>query len=518
MSRLEELCFRAHMMDLEEDFYPYGDGGEARAALRRTEEELVLAAQLGNALLSENLQLKEENNKLQEEYTEKIEELEQDRHNLRLKLQGCQAQWENQVGELERDVQALTAHAERLTLQLSETKREKTLGEEQHNEISQQLQEQLQEAMEVKMAVTAELQSLKQELGERGHPRPQDEELLCALKEQEQSLEQRLETVCEENAKLRDSLTSLYAQLALQEQQSNMQVQQLAEAWQEVELAKDRAQELQSQIVELQEEISLQRTIDEDTSLLSEMERSLDDINWNQDREREKEIHPRKFTLRQITQEVSSILEMLLPVSHGSEAPCNQEESLQSKLGQLKSAAERIVHNETLQELKRPIVGGDTSLSENTALIQELRDQNAQLLKENSKLKADLQDGSGDQEIIQRAIKDRDDAISKKTAVEAELVRSRNDMMCLNNQLLEAIQRKLELSQELEAWQDDIQAIINQQLKSQTEQQMQSKRSGGGRLSVFRKPVKTSTSVSCIPEATTVPKHSPWRNWLKMNK
>lgn len=37
--------------------------------------------------------------------------------------------------------------------------------------------------------------------------------------------------------------------------------------------------------------------------------------------------------------------------------------------------------------------------------------------------------------------------------MEAELVRAKNDMMCLNNQLLEAIQRKLELSQELEAWQ-----------------------------------------------------------------
>lgn len=32
-------------------------------------------------------------------------------------------------------------------------------------------------------------------------------------------------------------------------------------------------------------------------------------------------------------------------------------------------------------------------------------------------------------------------------------MRSRNEMMNLNNQLLEAIQRKLELSQELEAWQ-----------------------------------------------------------------
>lgn len=37
--------------------------------------------------------------------------------------------------------------------------------------------------------------------------------------------------------------------------------------------------------------------------------------------------------------------------------------------------------------------------------------------------------------------------------MEAELLKSKNDMMCLNNQLLEAIQRKLELSQELEAWQ-----------------------------------------------------------------
>lgn len=43
--------------------------------------------------------------------------------------------------------------------------------------------------------------------------------------------------------------------------------------------------------------------------------------------------------------------------------------------------------------------------------------------------------------------------LCRKNLMEAELVRSKNDMMSLNNQLLEAIQRKLELSQELEAWQ-----------------------------------------------------------------
>nr|XP_014341753.1 PREDICTED: bicaudal D-related protein 2-like [Latimeria chalumnae] len=37
----------------------------------------------------------------------------------------------------------------------------------------------------------------------------------------------------------------------------------------------------------------------------------------------------------------------------------------------------------------------------------------------------------------------------------------------MNKQLLEAIQQKVKLSQELEAWQDDMQTVINQQLKAQ---------------------------------------------------
>lgn len=46
--------------------------------------------------------------------------------------------------------------------------------------------------------------------------------------------------------------------------------------------------------------------------------------------------------------------------------------------------------------------------------------------------------------------------------MEAELLRTKHDMMCLNNQLLEAIQRKLELSQELEAWQVRHLCLISQ--------------------------------------------------------
>lgn len=58
------------------------------------------------------------------------------------------------------------------------------------------------------------------------------------------------------------------------------------------------------------------------------------------------------------------------------------------------------------------------------------------------------------QEMVDMTTMMRDfDVIRRKNLMEAELVRAKNDMMCLNNQLLEAIQRKLELSQELEDWQ-----------------------------------------------------------------
>lgn len=52
--------------------------------------------------------------------------------------------------------------------------------------------------MEVKLAVTAELQSLKQELGERGHQKPQDEESLSVLNEQVRHSTLRTQTASEQ--------------------------------------------------------------------------------------------------------------------------------------------------------------------------------------------------------------------------------------------------------------------------------------------------------------------------------
>uniref|UniRef100_A0A3Q3X1Q4 Uncharacterized protein n=1 Tax=Mola mola TaxID=94237 RepID=A0A3Q3X1Q4_MOLML len=278
-------------MDLDEDLYfgcraqemtDYRNPVELLAALKQKEEEVILAAELGNALLLENHQLKEQSDKLHEQYADKLEELEQGKHELRLKLEGCQSQWESQVADLERDVRELSGQVERLTQALAEAKRDKSRAQREHGEHAQQLREQ---AMEVERVMSSELQAVKQELQRKGsHNRSQDEELIGAMREQvlrltqkEQVLGERLESVCEENRELSSSLASLHTRLALHDQLNQQHSQQLAEAWQEVEVAQGHSQQLQAQVEELQEEVSLQESRSHgNASLLSELESSLE--------------------------------------------------------------------------------------------------------------------------------------------------------------------------------------------------------------------------------------------------
>ncbi|XP_069546063.1 BICD family-like cargo adapter 1 [Brachyistius frenatus] len=536
MDRLDEWSFKSNKMDLEkEDFYfgygaeeitDYQDPNELLAALKQKEEEVILAAQLGKALLLENRQLKEQSDKLHEQYADKLEELEQGRHALRLKLEGCQSQWESQVGDLERDVRELSAQVERLTWELSEAERDKSRVQLEHSEHTLRLREELNTAMEVERAMSSELQALKQELQQKGsHNRQQDEELISAMREQvlrltqkEQVLEQRLECVCQENTELRASLTSLHARLALHDQLNQQHSQQLAEAWQEVEAARGRSQQLQAQVEELQEEMSLQETRSHgDTSLLSELESSLETAGLGVSKE-------------EITQEMGSILQLLLPLtqdrsSSGRSEVMDQQEDLRTMLHRLKGVAQTLAQTSSPQELNLGFVDRTGDHCGNLSTAQELRDQNIQLQQENTELVQKLHSAHDQPDIVQQAIRDRDEAIAKKNLMEAELVRSKNDMMCLNNQLLEAIQRKLELSQELEAWQDDIQIIINQQLKSQQQSEQPQKKPSSNGMSFFRRPSRVASTWTRQPSSSTWSSDTdqdkaqfPWRDWLRRGK
>ena len=77
------------------------------------------------------------------------------------------------------------------------------------------------------------------------------------------------------------------------------------------------------------------------------------------------------------------------------------------------------------------------------------------LKEERDILKSDINNVNGlaKEEIVKRAWEVRDQAVARKNVVEVELAKTRIEVMHINSQLLETIQQKIELSQQLEQWQ-----------------------------------------------------------------
>lgn len=72
------------------------------------------------------------------------QELEQSRHELQLKLSGCQADREAQVAELESDVQELSAQVEHLSRALAQARRDEKRTQEDLSEQTRCFQERLE--------------------------------------------------------------------------------------------------------------------------------------------------------------------------------------------------------------------------------------------------------------------------------------------------------------------------------------------------------------------------------------
>ncbi|XP_029557486.1 bicaudal D-related protein homolog isoform X3 [Salmo trutta] len=137
-----------------------------------------------------------------------------------------------------------------------------------------------------------------------------------------------------------------------------------------------------------------------------------------------------------------------------------------------------------------------------------------------------------DSAVLQQALQDRDDAMEKKKAMEAELLRSKTEMMLLNNQLLEAVQKRLELALEVEDWKDDVQMILQQQLQRQQQQAAEQAQRKPSRLGLLRRtnrpplqrpastPLTYTTGQVPVSTPSPTPQCTPvtWRDRLKRGK
>ncbi|XP_022594621.1 uncharacterized protein LOC111217156 isoform X2 [Seriola dumerili] len=211
-----------------------------------------------------------------------------------------------------------------------------------------------------------------------------------------------------------------------------------------------------------------------------------------------------------VTEEVLSVLRLLHPLTESESStpePSPGENCLDAALAQLQSVARKLAISNTKQEFK----SGQGKGAEDIAILQQ-------------------------------ALRDRDEAIEKKKAMEDELLRSKTDMMTLNNQLLEAVQKRLEMSLELEAWKEDVQLMLQQQLRIQQEAEQAQKKPS--RLGILRRnnrppvqrpsnfplsapapPTTNSSQIFISRAAVSAPSTSPststqrnWRDKLKRGK
>lgn len=96
-------------------------------------------------------------------------------------------------------------------------------------------------------------------------------------------------------------------------------------------------------------------------------------------------------------------------------------------------------------------------------------------------------------ELVKKAWEARDSAIQRKNSAEIELAKERVASMQVNSQLLEAIQQKVELSQQLEQWQVDMEQLL--------EGQMRERLLYGEKVSNFRDRDRSSAMSTCSEQS-----------------
>ncbi|KAM5238453.1 BICD family-like cargo adapter 1 isoform 1-T1 [Ctenodactylus gundi] len=482
---------------------------ELLSVIRQKEKDLVLAARLGKALLERNQDMSRQYEQMHKELTDKLEHLEQEKHELRRRFENREGEWEGRVSELESDVKQLQDELERQQVHLREADREKTRAVQELSEQNQRLLDQLSRASEVERQLSMQVHALREDFREKNSSTNQHiirlESLQAEIKmlsDRKRELEHRLSTTLEENDLLQGTVEELQDRVLILERQGHDKDLQLHQSQLELQEVRLSYRQLQVKVEELTEERSLQSSAATSTSLLSEIEQSMEAEELEQEREQLRLqlweaycqvrylcSHLRGNDSADSAVSTDSSMDESSETSSAKDVPAG---SLRTALNELKRLIQSIVDgmeptssrridDDSLEEqirqtsedsraLRELMEGERGKLRQSLEELQQLHSQVTLLSVEMTALKEErdrLRGTSEDnepKEQLQKAIRDRDEAIAKKNAVELELAKCKMDMMSLNSQLLDAIQQKLSLSQQLEAWQDDMHRVIDRQL------------------------------------------------------
>ncbi|XP_010791790.1 BICD family-like cargo adapter 2 isoform X1 [Notothenia coriiceps] len=350
------------------------------------ETDLILAAELGQALLEKNEELAAS----LEQRERETEALQQEKHVLHRKLEINELVSGQREAELTSDLAALRANLEQQNSQGRDRRRDESEQLTQLANHNQRLVEQLAEAVTLEHSLRTELRSIREEMDESSFSRNINFT--------------QIENIQAENKVLLERLSHMDAQLrASQEDSDRLRMER--------ERLRDRLLETQTNLKEKEAEIEQEQGV--------------------------------VFELRSVNR---SLLQNSLNLGEDSFLDSRQTEplSLHSEIQQSQAKEALLAHSTVLQA----------------------RDEEIQALKE------ELQSQRDELESLRQEMEPFGSSSEKPSysCLESELTMVRQEKESLTQQLLNTIKHKVALSQELEAWQEDMRLVINQQVQQREEE------------------------------------------------
>ncbi|XP_077596904.1 BICD family-like cargo adapter 2 [Stigmatopora nigra] len=364
------------------------------------ETDLILAAELGQALLEKN----EELAAALEEKEIEVEMLQQQKHVIQRRMEMNELASGQKEAELNGDLAALRSELDRHHSQGRDRRRDESEQLTQLSNHNQRLVEQLSEAVTLEHSLRTEIRTLREEMDDSSFSRSISST--------------QLENTLAESRVLKGRLCHMEAQLKASQEDSDR-------LRSERDTMRDRVSELQVQLKEKEAELEQEQGV--------------------------------VFELRTINRSLQKNAlslgeESALDITH------TQPLSLLSEIQQSQAKDALLSHSVALQARDDEIA----------ALKEELQSQRVELESLREEIKP---------------FQNRPGAPSY-SLLEGEFATVRQEKELLTKQLLNTIQHKVALSQELDAWQEDMRLVINQQVLQKEEDRLkaveQERRSSGG--------------------------------------
>ncbi|KAJ0004502.1 hypothetical protein NQD34_010716 [Periophthalmus magnuspinnatus] len=392
------------------------------------ETDLILAAELGQALLEKNEELSAALEQREKEF--EVSALQQEKHILQRKLEMNELTSSQKEAELTADLASLKAELERYQSSGRDRRRDESEQLTQLANHNQRLVEQLAEAVTLEHSLRTELRSLREEMEESSFSRNISFSQLENIQAENRVLSERLSHMeMQLKASEEDTERLRVEREALREQVSDLQVK-LREREAEIEQEQGMIFELRTMNRSLQqktlgmgEESVLDSTHLQPLSLLSEIQQS----------QVFTKTHTHTLKAKEVLLAHSEVLQ-----TRDQEIQTLKEEVCWS----IKTSKQILINTkqEELDSLQQEIEQFRSSPGKPSYSVLCLNHVSMYVLS------------------------------YLCSSLESELATVRQEKESLTNQLLDTIKHKVVLSQELEAWQEDMRLVINQQVQQREEE------------------------------------------------